>query len=245
MTALRLHGFETGCVRSKKRTHGPLRYLPGGWSDDTLPVQAFAIEHPDGLCLFDTGQTALATASGYHQRWHPFLWTSRFELEAADELATQLPARDLDPARVRWVVLSHLHTDHVGNVSAFANAEVFVSRVEWDRARGARGHLRGYIPHRWPSGLVPRLVDFDGPAIGPFGGSHDLVGDGALVLVPLPGHTPGHLGMRVRGDGIDALLAGDAAHDRGELARIAPQVSAWCERERIDVLMTHDAGALV
>ena len=91
--------------------------------------------------------------SGYHQRWHPFLWTSRFELDAADELAAQLPARGLDPAGVRWIVLSHLHTDHVGNVAAFGQAEVVVTRVEWERAQGIRGHLRGYIPHRWPAGV--------------------------------------------------------------------------------------------
>jgi glyoxylase-like metal-dependent hydrolase (beta-lactamase superfamily II) len=241
LTTLRLHSFETGRVRSKVRTHGLLRYVPGGWSTDTLPVLAFAIEHPDGLCLFDTGQTARAATSGYHQRWHPFLWTSRFELEAADELAAQLPTRDLDPADVRWIVLSHLHTDHVGNVAAFGQAEVVVARVEWERARGIRGHLRGYIPHRWPAGVRPRTVDFGGPAVGPFASSCDLAGDGSLVLVPLPGHTPGHLGMLARGEGVNAVLAGDAAHTRAELTAVAPELAAWCEGEGIEVLLTHDA----
>ena len=243
MTTLRLHSFETGRVRSKRRTHGPLRYLPGGWSADTLPVRAFAIEHPDGLCLFDTGQTAHAATSGYHQRWHPFLWTSRFELEAADELAAQLPARGLDSGGVRWIVLSHLHTDHIGNVAAFGQAEVVVTRVEWERAQGFGGHLHGYIPHRWPTGARPRTVDFDGPPIGTFPSSYDLAGDGSLVLVPLPAHTPGHLGMLVRGDGVNALLAGDAAHTRAELTAVAPDLAAWCERERIDVLLTHEPDA--
>lgn len=243
MTTLRLHSFETGRVRSKTRARGPLRYLPGGWSTETLPLRAFAIEHPDGICLFDTGQTARAATPGYHQRWHPFLWTSRFELDAADELAVQLPARGLDPAAVRWIVLSHLHTDHVGNVAAFGQAEVVVTRVEWEQARGIRGHLRGYVPHRWPAGIRPRTVDFDGPRVGPFSSSYDLAGDGSLVLVPLPGHTPGHLGMLARGGGANALLAGDAAHTRAELAAVAPELTVWCERERIDVLLTHDADA--
>jgi N-acyl homoserine lactone hydrolase len=243
VTALHLHSFETGRVRSKRREHGPLRYLPGGWRDDTLPVRAFAIEHPEGLCLFDTGQTARAASSGYHPRYHPFLWTSRFELEAGDELAAQLPERGLDPARVRWVVLSHLHTDHVGNVGAFGGAEVVVSRAEWQRARGLGGRLRGYVPHRWPAGLVPRLVDFAGPGVGPFPRSHDLAGDGSLVLIPLPGHTPGHVGLIARGNAVQALLAGDAAHSQAELASVAPEVAAWCAREHVDVLLTHDAGA--
>ena len=142
---------------------------------------------------------------------------------------------------VRWIVLSHLHTDHIGNVAAFGDAEVVVTRVEWERAQGIRGHLRGYVPHRWPTGVRPRTVDFDGPAVGAFPSSYDLAGDGSLVLVPLPGHTPGHLGMLARGDGVNALLAGDAVHTRAELNAAAPELAVWCERERIDVLLTHDA----
>jgi len=240
---VRVHCLETGRVRAKARERGPRRYLPGGWSEETLPVQAFAVEHPLGLCLFDTGQTARATERGYHQRWHPFLWISRFELEPEDEVPAQLRARGLGPALVRWVVLSHLHTDHVGSLEAFQHAEVLVTRAEWERARGVAGMVRGYIPHRWPRGLTPRLVDFTGPPVGPFAQSHDLAGDGSLLLVPTAGHTPGHMGMLVRGDGERLLLAGDAAHSREELALVVPEVAAWCEREGVRVLLAHDPAA--
>jgi N-acyl homoserine lactone hydrolase len=198
----------TGRVRGKRRT-GPLRYLPGGWSDETLPVHAFAVDHPDGICLFDTGQTARASRGGYHPRWHPYLRLARFELEPEDEVASQL-----DPLTVRWVVISHLHTDHVGGLSAFAHADVLVSRVEWERAAGMPGRLRGYLPQHWPAGLTPRLVDFSGPAAGPFAASHDVAGDGRLLVVPLPGHTPGHVGLLVDGE---TLLAGDASWPGDEL----------------------------
>jgi glyoxylase-like metal-dependent hydrolase (beta-lactamase superfamily II) len=198
----------TGRVRGKRRT-GPLRYLPGGWSDETLPVHAFAVDHPDGICLFDTGQTARASRGGYHPRWHPYLRLARFELAPEDEVASQL-----DPLTVRWVVISHLHTDHVGGLSAFAHADVLVSRVEWERAAGMPGRLRGYLPQHWPAGLTPRLVDFSGPAAGPFAASHDVAGDGRLLVVPLPGHTPGHAGLLVDGE---TLLAGDASWPGDEL----------------------------
>ncbi len=162
---MQIRCLTTGRVRGKRRT-GPLRYLPGGWSDETLPVHAFAVDHPDGICLFDTGQTARASRGGYHPRWHPYLWLARFELEPEDEVASQL-----DPLTVRWVVLSHLHTDHVGGLPAFTHAEVLVSRIEWERAAGMPGRLRGYLPQHWPAGLTPRLVDFSGPAAGPFAAS--------------------------------------------------------------------------
>jgi glyoxylase-like metal-dependent hydrolase (beta-lactamase superfamily II) len=192
----------TGRVRGKRRS-GPLRYLPGGWGEETLPVHAFAVVHPDGVCLFDTGQTAKAAQPGYLPRWHPYLRLARFELEPADDVMSQV-----DPRSVRWVVLSHLHTDHVGGLSAFTHAEVLVSRTEWERATGFRGRLRGYLPQHWPPGLRPRLVEFTGPPAGPFPASYDVAGDSMLLMVPLPGHTPGHAGLLVQGS---TLLAGDAA----------------------------------
>jgi glyoxylase-like metal-dependent hydrolase (beta-lactamase superfamily II) len=174
-----------------------LRYLPGGWSENAVPVHAYAVDHPGGVCLFDTGQTAKAVRPGYHPRWHPFFWLARFELDPEDELAAQI-----DPRSVRWVVLSHLHTDHIGGLHALTHAEVLVSRVEWERAVGWRGRLRGYLPHRWPTSLRPTLVDLSTP--------HDVAGDGRLLMTALPGHTPGHAGLLVDGE---TLLAGDAAPD--------------------------------
>ncbi|HEU0304427.1 MAG TPA: MBL fold metallo-hydrolase, partial [Gaiellaceae bacterium] len=114
---MEIRRLTTGRVRGKRRARGPLRYLPGGWSDETLPVHAYAVEHPAGVCLFDTGQTARAARAGYHPRWHPFLRLARFELGPEDEAASQLA-----PESVRWVVLSHLHTDHVGGLPAFTHA---------------------------------------------------------------------------------------------------------------------------
>ena len=76
---------------------------------------------------------------------------------------------------------------------------------------GARGR-HAWPPARLPppalaAGLTPRLVDFSGPAAGPFAASH-VAGDGRLLVVPLPGHTPGHAGLLVDGE---TLLAGDAS----------------------------------
>lgn len=230
----------TGVVRPKTRPRGVRRWLPGGWADRTLPVNAFAIEHDDGICLFDTGQDPRAARPGYLPRWHPFMWLSRFELSEADALAAQLDRRGIDRERVRWVVLSHLHNDHIGGLEPFAGADVYVSRVEWELARGVRGLIRGYVLRHWPAGITPRLVDFDGPAIGPFAGSHDLTGDGRLVLVPTPGHTAGHLGLLARDGEERFFLGGDLAHTPDELP---PEIADFCRREGFVYLATHDPRA--
>jgi N-acyl homoserine lactone hydrolase len=236
----RIHCLRTGEVREKRGERGVRRYLPGGWRDDTLPVNCFLVEHPEGLCLFDAGQTARAAGRGYLPTWHPFLRLARFELSEAEEAGAQVRALGHDPARLRWLVLSHLHTDHVGGIDAFAGTVPIVSRVEWERATGLRGRLRGYLPQHWPRGLRPQLVELDGGDLGPFPGSRPLTADGALVLVALPGHTPGHLGLLVRARERRFLLAGDLAHTRSALASQRPDLAAWCEREGIVPLLAHE-----
>jgi glyoxylase-like metal-dependent hydrolase (beta-lactamase superfamily II) len=240
-----VHCFTTGVARSRARHLGPLRYVCDAWEAEVLPVNAFVVEHPRGLCLFDCGQTARAAVPGYLPRWHPWLRLSRFELAQRDEIGNQLREAGLGPADVRWVVLSHLHTDHVGGLDSFRHAEVLVSRTEWRLARGAGGRLRGYLPQHWPHGLKPRLVDFTGPPVGPFAGSCDVAGDRELLLVPTPGHTRGHMSMLVRGANRNCsyLLCGDAAHTAEELAAVDPDVGAFCRSERVVALASHDPAA--
>lgn len=242
--AVRIRVFETGRVRQKRGERGVRRYFADEWGEETLPVNVFLINHPKGLCLVDGGQTAAAAAEGYFPRWYPFFRLARFELGPQDEAANQIGAAGLEVRQIRWVVLTHLHTDHVGGLAALSGAEVLVARAEWDRAQGLGGRLRGYLPQRWPPGLHPRVIDFAGPAVGPFPGSHDIASDGRLLFVPLPGHTPGHAALLVRNAPERSYLcAGDAALRAADLARVAPEVSAWCRRERVVILTSHDDAA--
>ncbi|HUP32890.1 MAG TPA: N-acyl homoserine lactonase family protein [Gaiellaceae bacterium] len=234
----------TGVVRPKRGDRGVRRYLPGGWSAETLPVNAFLVEHSGGLCLFDTGQAAEAAEPGYFPRWHPFFRLSRFELGPEDEAAAQLARLGVSPTDVRLVVLSHLHTDHVGGIGAFTGAEIVVSRLEWEAAAGLRGRLRGYLPERMPAALRPRLVEIDGPPLGPFKASLDLRGDGRLLLVPTPGHTAGHLSLLIEEEGRRYLLGGDLAHSQAHLEVVSPEISSFCREGSVTFLAAHDSRAV-
>ncbi len=237
---MRIRCLTTGRVRRKRAERGLRRYFVDEWSEGTLPVNIFLVEHEEGLCLFDTGQTARAAEPGYFPSWYPFFRLSRFELRPDDEVAPQLARLGYEPHDLRWVVLSHLHTDHVGGIDAFAQAEVLVSRTEWEAAQGIGGRMRGYLPQYWPAAVEVTKVEFDGPPLGPFAASHALGPDGSLVLVPSPGHTRGHMSLLVRGPQSSFLLGGDAVLRASELDEQLPDVARFCLAEDVTFLAAHD-----
>jgi N-acyl homoserine lactone hydrolase len=232
--------FSTGAVRTKRRRRGVRRYLPGGWRPDVLPVHVFLVRHPEGICLFDAGQSARAATAGYFPKWYPFFRLARFELGPEDEVTAKLRLLGTPSEGIRWVVLSHMHTDHVGGLDGLRGPEVMVSQTEWQRSTGVGGRLRGYLPQYWPKGVVPRLIDFNGPKVGPFQRSSPLTSDGRLALVPTPGHTPGHMSLFIDAGPRRFLLAGDLCESADRLAEVEPELADRFAREGIVVLSTHD-----
>ena len=76
-TTFRIHALQTGCVQIKlaqlrRRRGGPARVLLDSTWTGWLPIHAWAIEHPEGVIVVDTGETARTSEPGYFPRWHPF-----------------------------------------------------------------------------------------------------------------------------------------------------------------------------
>jgi glyoxylase-like metal-dependent hydrolase (beta-lactamase superfamily II) len=186
-----------------------------GWTEP-LPILAWAIEHPEGVIVVDSGETARARDPGYFPRSNPyFRFAIRIELSEQDEIGPRLNAVGIDPHDVRWLVLTHLHTDHAGGLHHFEGVETLVSETEYRFATGRMSDIRGYPRRQWPNWFSPRQVRFDGPPVGPFDASHPLTQAGDVVLVPTPGHTPGHLSVLVQpADGVRYLLTGDTSYSQ-------------------------------
>lgn len=218
---MRIHAIQTGTVAVKARQRAgsgpdPLRLIntlrDDRWTEP-LPILAWVIEHPEGLIVVDTGETARTTERGYFPRWHPYYRLGVREWVTADEeIGPQLHRLGLAPDDVRWVVLTHLHTDHAGGLAHFPDSEFLVSRTELRHASGPLGKVRGYLPHRWPQWFSPTPVDFSDAALGPIPAARPLTAARDVTLLATPGHTPGHMSVAIDLDDQLVLLAGDTSY---------------------------------
>jgi N-acyl homoserine lactone hydrolase len=218
---VRIQVIQTGTVAIKQRQvhgvgHGFRRrlntLLDSHWTEP-VPIYVWVIEHPEGVIVVDTGETARVAEPGYFPWWHPyFRFGLREWVRPEEEVGPQLRALGISPTDVRWLVLTHLHTDHAGGLAHFPNVEILLSPTEYQVARGRQGQIRGYLPERWPSWFAPQFVAFTSPAVGPFPARHILTRAGDVLLVPTPGHTAGHLSVIVLEDDHAVLLAGDTSY---------------------------------
>jgi N-acyl homoserine lactone hydrolase len=242
---MNIHAIQTGTVAVRTRQQkgvgrGKVRLartlIDPRWTDP-LPIYAWLIEHPEGLIVVDTGETAESNNPGYFPRWHPYFKLGVREWVAPEqEIGPKLKALGFSPDDVRFVIMTHLHTDHAGGLAHFPHSEILVHRREFDSACGFMGKLRGYLPHRWPSWFRPRLFEFSENAFGPFPRSVQVTEAGDVTIVATPGHTNGHSSVILE-EGPSALLfAGDSSYTQALMVERAIDGVAPDERAARETL---------
>jgi glyoxylase-like metal-dependent hydrolase (beta-lactamase superfamily II) len=162
--------------------------LPIDFSDN-----CYLIHHTsESYVLWDTGITdrLAALPEGQHVQATGQTWHRTHTLVAA------LAALGVKPADVRYVAISHVHPDHVGNLDQFPDATLVIQKAEWDY--GLKLPLKPFSPDR-----KVQLLE----------GDKDFLGDGSLTILSTPGHTPGHQSLLVRLKNMgNVILTGDAVH---------------------------------
>lgn len=183
--------------------HGDLGLFETGADGQvTLSVSAWILRHPRGTVLFDTGMpSSFVEGDARTERISEFLTIG---FGADDTVDVQLRANSQDPGRVNFVVVSHLHFDHVGGLSMIPNATVVIQRREWQAGIAVAQDADTLHERKdYDLGHPLRLVD----------GEYDLFGDDTVVCIPTPGHTVGHQSLRVRLlTGQQVVLASDCCY---------------------------------
>jgi glyoxylase-like metal-dependent hydrolase (beta-lactamase superfamily II) len=167
-------------------------FTPGASGPGALSVTCYLIKHSQGWFLWDTGLPDAIVPMPGGQKSNAGVWTSK------RTLLSELAEIGLKPSDIRYLALSHTHPDHVGNLGLFPQATLVVQKAEYD----------------WPAANGAPRFNPGQPAI-KAEGDRDLFGDGSVVLISTPGHSPGHQCLLVRLPKTGAvLLSGDAVHTK-------------------------------
>ncbi len=228
-----------------------------------MPILSYVVRHPEGTFVVDTGEI---------RRWNddPDYYACSRSGEQIDknllritidrELPEALADLGIGIEDLRGVVLTHLHADHTGGAPLVGSTPIHLSKTDYDL-----GALGGAVTCRSLATVTKSWVE-DEMQADPndevdqvFGKSVRLTSDGALRIVPTPGHTPGSVSVLLRATDGDALFIGDSAFDEsmietGELAGIDADLQAaratydklraWSAKEKTVLLPAHDLSAL-
>lgn len=164
-------------------------------------ASCYLVRHGDSYMLWDTGLSK-AEALG------KTLTRGAEESEAmASSIVDQLARLGVKPDQISFIGISHYHFDHTGQAADFPQAKLLMGKGDLEVLRQP-GSARAKPLQHWIGGGVVEDVS----------GDKDVFGDGSVVMLDLPGHTPGHHGLLVRlASGRAILLSGDVAHLRENL----------------------------
>ncbi|HXT14963.1 MAG TPA: N-acyl homoserine lactonase family protein [Gemmatimonadaceae bacterium] len=153
-----------------------------------LTFSCYLVRHGDDYLIWDTGNPMGAGAAA-----------------PKTSLVDLLSQANVNPAQVKFVAISHYHGDHTGQAGEFPQATLLIGKADWDVVSDPKtpAGTSGPFTH-WLSG---------GGKVEPVVGDRDVFGDGTVVMLNTPGHTPGHHSLLVKLPQMgNVLLTGDLAH---------------------------------
>jgi len=174
-----------------------------------FPALPTLLIHPsEGPILFDTGydQAFLEATNPFPERFYRLLTPVSFN--PAKSLPIQLAEHGIHCEDVRHLILSHFHGDHMAGTHHFPNARIYCARAGFDlvcKANRINGTKQGVLKELIPKDFSDRAQFFEDKKpislssdFKPFEQGVDVLGDGSLLAIELPGHCPGHWGIAVR-----------------------------------------------
>jgi N-acyl homoserine lactone hydrolase len=218
----------------------------GGFSDTgeydglagEIAVPCFLIRHPKGDLLWDAGlgdhynypKEGSDAAPGVH-------------VTVPVTLLAQLQSLDLAPKNLNFIAFSHLHWDHTGNANEFPDAVWIMNKSE----------LAAALTLPPPGGVLPETWSvYKNAKTETIEGDYDVFGDGTVMILRTPGHTPGHqvLKLTLKKSGT-VILSGDLYHLRGNrvFKRVpvynANRADTLASMSRVEAILKNTHGRLI
>lgn len=165
-----------------------LEYKPG---PRTVAASCYLIRHGDDYLLWDTGYAASFKGQQVDR--------GQAVASLTVTIAEQLAQLGLKPADIDMVGISHMHGDHTGQAAEFPQAKLVVGKGDYELTKGDRDP---FGPWRAADSKLQLM----------HGADIDMFGDGSVVALNLPGHTPDHMALLVKLASGNVLLSGDLYH---------------------------------
>ena len=220
-----------------------------------MPIWVMIIEHPEGVFVIDTGENADVNNPGYFKSSGMFAnWFDttqfKFKVDRQEEIGPQLNDLGIPIEKIRAVILTHLHLDHIDGLKYFPSTPIIVNRREWESPYGD-------LPKLYPSWFNPNLIDLS-EQFDLFERAQYLTQSRDLLLVETPGHTPHHCSVVLRGDDWTIFFAADICYSQHQLLEdkysganasykmskaTYDKVKRFARKERLIFLPSHDKGA--
>jgi glyoxylase-like metal-dependent hydrolase (beta-lactamase superfamily II) len=227
--AMTTQGVELKAILAGKMlSRAAMAYRGGSLTEERVfNMGGILVQHPKGTLLFDTG---FGSAVDQQFRMTPWLMQQTARYEKEPTVAAQLQTAGIALPSLTGVYLTHAHWDHVSGLVDLPNVPVYVPQAELD-----------FINSGDPATALARQIgtqsykvyNFEGrPYLG-FDKSHDVFGDGAVVIVPAPGHTPGSIfAFITTSAGQHYVLVGDTAWQSENVD--LPAEKPWLSRTLVD-----------
>ena len=216
---IKLYAFSSGALTIGK---GVLQNNAPMTPEIQIPVGFYVVRHPKGNVVFDTGNNdKIITDPSY---WGEFFKSLKPVNTPDVAIDAQLQKIGLKPDDITYVVVSHLHLDHGGNVGKFPKSTIVAQKAEIQNAfwpepgTGGPYMIGDVLPLRAPNNDMPnavKMLQLDG--------DRDLFGDGTVVVKRAVGHTPGSqmMTVRLKNKG-PVILTGDNVYFRENVEKNLP-----------------------
>lgn len=234
VSGLKLEVFQTG-----RMVIDGWAVYSGGEGKISMDQPAYLISHPNyGLVAFEAGHhSEIATNPSEHLGWIHRVGLMPMEQDPGQDFRNQLKAQGKNPDSIRDILVSHFHPEHVGAVEEFPKSRIVADRREVSHGNESPNY--NYVKSEYDHVLNWYQIDFtQSNPFGSFEGFYDLVGDGSILILSTPGHTPGHISVLINLESGPILLTGDMAwteHNIRSASIGLPFVSSDGEAARISL----------